>query len=172
MTGLVAGSGTCQGSLTSRREGVVVRDDLLLRSGEDVVRAVLVALAPGELPGLGTVLESYRIKPWTLAGDYGAPVAQVDAWAPFVLGFVAETVVGLIPEPATRRAGRRWWSGLFVPWGRPRHDDPAGWVVPAFEDQQLRQVWAAASDAATARGYSTGDREAFAAAVVAALASG
>ena len=168
MTGLVTGSGTCQGSLTSRREGVVVRDDLLLRSGEDVVRAVLVALAPGELPGLGTVLESYRIRPWTLAGDYGAPVAQVDAWAPFVLGFVAETVVGLIPPLSTHRAGRNRWR-------RRRGEDLAGMpdrVVPAFEDGQLRQVWAAASDAATARGYSPGDREAFAAAVVAALAGG
>ena len=151
-----------------------MRDDSL-RTGDDVVREVLAALAPGELPYLESVLEAYRIDPWSLgAGGAGIPVDQVTAWAPFVLGFVAETVVGISGEPADG-GRRRGFAALLDRWRRPRTDELANvpdTPVPAFDQEQLRRVRAAAGTAATDRGYSPGDREAFAAAIVAALAVG
>jgi hypothetical protein len=157
-------------------------DDEALRSGQDVVREVLAALAPGELPYVAAVLRAYRIEPWTLGGDL--PAALPVSWTPFVLGFVAETVVALAagePVPAgPRRSGK-----LFRPWpldrwrlDRWRRPRDVRWAslpdlpIPAFDEDQLRTVWAAAIDAATEHGRSLGDREAFAAAVVAALSVG
>jgi len=149
-----------------------VYDEDAVRTGQDVVREVLAALAPGELPLVASVLEAYRIEPWTLTGERPA------SWAPFVLGFVAETVVSLAAdEPAARPVptGRGRFAALLDLWRRPRTDELAqvpDTPVPAFDQHQLRRVWAAAGDAATTHGYSPGDREAFAAAVVAALAVG
>jgi hypothetical protein len=148
-------------------------DDEILRTGQDVVREVLAALAPAELPYVGSVLEAYRIEPWTLAG---LPGGRQYGWAPFVLGFVAETVVSLAegePEDATGRGGRL--GALLGRWRRSRADHLAqvpDQPVPAFDQGQLGAVWAAATDAATEHGCSPGDREAFAAAVVAALSVG
>ncbi|MFI7542626.1 hypothetical protein [Actinoplanes sp. NPDC049599] len=150
-------------------------DDDAVRTGEDVVREVLAALAPGELPEVATVLEAYRIAPWTLTG---VPAGLRARWAPFVLGFVAETVVTLAAgEPAARPVptGRGRFAALLDLWRRPRTDELAqvpDTPVPAFDQHQLRAVWAAAATAANAHGYSPGDREAFAAAVVGALAAG
>lgn len=150
-------------------------DDDALRTGQDVVREVLAALAPGELPFVASVLESYRTEPWTLTGEpFGG---RQEAWAPFVLGFVAETVVAL--AAGERAAGPATGLGRFVAlldtWRRPRVDRLAqvpDTAVPAFDQEQLRKVWTAATVAATEHGYSHRDREAFAAAVVAALATG
>ena len=146
-------------------------DHEALRTGQDVVREVLAALAPAELPFVATVLEAYRIEPWTLAG---LPGGRQYGWAPFVLGFVAEMVVTPAEgEPETAPGGRL--AALLGRWRRSRTghlaqvpDQP----VPAFDQAQLRAVWAAAADAATEHGCSPGDREAFAAAVVAALSVG
>jgi hypothetical protein len=156
-----------------------VDDDDAVRTGQDVVREVLAALAPGELPFVASVLEAYRIAPWTLTGDPPRlPAGPQAPWAPFVLGFVAETVVTLAAgAPAARPVptGRGRFAALLDLWRRPRIDELAqvpDTPVPAFDQDQLRQVWAAATDAATDHGYSLGDREAFAAAVVAALAAG
>ncbi|MFB9360573.1 hypothetical protein [Actinoplanes nipponensis] len=147
-------------------------DDEAERTGQDVVREVLAALAPGELPYVASVLEAYRIAPWTLTGVPGGPR---DAWAPFVLGFVAETVVALAAgEPAAEPARGRF-AALFALWRRRPTDDLAqapDRPVPAFDEDQLRKVWGAATEATTRHGYPPGDREAFAAAVVAALALG
>jgi hypothetical protein len=146
-------------------------DDNVVRTGQDVVRQVLAALAPGELPDVAGVLEAYRSEPWTLTG--GLPGGS---WTPFVLGFVAETVVPLgvgsaaVPPPAGGRFG-----ALLGLWRRPRSAELAqvpDIPVPAFDHEQLRKVWAAATDAATEHGCTLGDREAFAAAMVAALAAG
>jgi hypothetical protein len=71
--------------------------------------------------------------------------------------------------------GRGRFAALLDLWRRQRVDDLAevpDTPVPAFDQHQLQQVWAAATDAATDHGCSRGDREAFAAAVVAALAAG
>jgi hypothetical protein len=157
-----------------------------------VVREVLAALAPGELPYVEAVLRTYRMEPRTLAGD--PPAGLPVSWAPFVLGFVAETVVALAagePVPAAPRRSatlpglwRRdlWRRDLWRLdlwrldlWRRPRGERLAqlpDLPIPAFDEDQLRTVWAAAVDAATERGRSPGDREAFAAAVVAALSVG
>jgi hypothetical protein len=152
-------------------------DDEAVRSGLDVVREVLAALAPGELPYVAEVLRAYRIQPWTLGGDL--PAGPPVSWTPFVLGFVAETVVALAAgEPVP--AGRRRSAPLPGPWRldrwrRPRDERRASLPdrpVPAFDEDQLRTVWAAAMDAATEHGRSLRDREAFAAAVVAALSVG
>jgi len=155
--------------------GQAMDDDDAVRTGQDVVRAVLAALAPGELPDVAAVLEAYRIAPWTLAG---VPTGLPGSWAPFVLGFVAETVVSLAAgEPAARPVptGRGRFAALLDRWRRPRLDELAqvpDIPVPAFDQDQLRTVWAAATDAATEHGYPLRDREAFAAAVVGALAVG
>ncbi|AGZ42816.1 hypothetical protein [Actinoplanes friuliensis] len=150
-------------------------DDVFPRTGADVVRQVLAALAPGELPYVASVLEAYRVDPWTLDGrEAGIPADQVNAWAPFVLGFVAGTVVAPAEEPVFP-AGRGRLSTLVQRFWRPRLADLAGvpdTPVPALAADELRRVWAAAIDAATLRGCSARDREAFAAAVVAALAVG
>ena len=151
-------------------------DDDALRTGQDVVREVLAALAPGELPYVASVLEAYRIAPWTLTGE--PPGGRQGKWAPFVLGFVAETVVSLAAEEAAARpapTGRGRIAALLGLRRRPRIDELAqvpDTPVPAFDHVQLRKVWTAATAAATDHGYSRGDREAFAAAVVAALADG
>jgi hypothetical protein len=151
-------------------------DDEQVRTGQDVVREVLAALAPGELPYVESVVQAYRISPWTLAGDL--PGGPDGSWTPFVLGFVAETVVELAAGPPVTRpvpAGRRRFAALLDLWRRPRGDELAqvpDTPIPAFDHEQLRRVWAAATDAATEHGWSLGDREAFAAAVVGALASG
>ncbi|RSM72595.1 hypothetical protein DMB66_05510 [Actinoplanes sp. ATCC 53533] len=151
-------------------------DDDSLRTGQDVVREVLAALAPGELPYVASVLEAYRIAPWTLTGE--PPGGRQGTWAPFVLGFVAETVVSLAAGESAARpapAGRGRIAALLDLWRRPRIDALAqvpDTPVPAFDHVQLREVWTAATNAATDHGYSRGDREAFAAAVVAALAAG
>jgi hypothetical protein len=148
-------------------------DDEALRTGQDVVREVLAALAPAELPYVGSVLAAYRIQPWTLTG---LPGGRQAGWAPFVLGFVAETVVSLaVGEPETAPARRGRLAALLGRWRRSRTDHLAqvpDQPVPAFDQGQLRAVWAAATDAATEHGCSPGDREAFAAAVVAALSVG
>jgi hypothetical protein len=93
-----------------------------------------------------------------------------------VLGFVAETVVTLAAgEPETAPARRGRLAALLDRWRRSRTDHLAqvpDQPVPAFDQGQLRAVWAAATDAATEHGCSPGDREAFAAAVVAALSVG
>jgi hypothetical protein len=156
-----------------------VDDDEQVRTGQDVVREVLAALAPGELPYVGSVLEAYRIAPWTLTGEPpGMPGGQQAGWAPFVLGFVAETVVSLIagdPPAAPPPTARGRLAALFASWRRVRADDLAqvpDLPVPAFDEDRLRKVWAAATEATTRHGCSPGDREAFAAAVVAALAAG
>jgi hypothetical protein len=152
-------------------------DEDAVRTGQDVVRQVLAALAPGELPYVGTVLAAYRSEPWTLTSDPPTlPVGQRASWAPFVLGFVAETVMTLAAGSAVARppaAGR--FGALRDLWRRPRTGELAlapDLPVPAFDHEQLRKVWAAATDAATDHGCSLGDREAFAAAMVAALAAG
>jgi hypothetical protein len=67
--------------------------------------------------------------------------------------------VTLVGDPV-----RRSW------WRRPRVRLPD--PIPAFDRDQLRAVWAAAVDAATDDDRSPGDREAFAAAVVATLSAG
>ncbi len=155
------------------------QDEDAVRTGQDVVREVLAALAPGELPYLASVLEAYRVEPWTLTGEPPAmPGGHEDCWAPFVLGFVAETVVSLAAGPTPARSvpsGRGRFAALLDLWRRRRADELAqvpDTPVPAFDHDQLRKVWTAATDAATGRGCSLGDREAFAAAVVAALAVG
>ncbi|MEU4219298.1 hypothetical protein [Actinoplanes sp. NPDC026623] len=146
------------------------------RTGADVVREVLAALAPGELPYVESVLEAYRIDPWTLDGRRaGVPVDQVDGWSAFALGFVAETVVSLAPAEEPEASGRGRLTMLLSRWRRSRTGELANvpdTPVPAFEAEQLRLAWASAMDAATCRGYPPRDREAFAAAVVAALAVG
>ena len=143
-------------------------DDEELRNGQDVVREVLSALAPGELPYVAAVLRG---------GDLpaGLPVP----WTPFVLGFVGGTVVALAagePVPAgPPRFATLLGLGRRGPWRRPRGERWArlsDLPIPAFDEDQLRGVWAAAIDAATEHGRSPGDREAFAAAVVAALSAG
>jgi hypothetical protein len=160
--------------------GQAMDDDDAVRTGQDVVRGVLAALAPGELPDVAAVLEAYRIAPWTLTG---VPAGLPGSWAPFVLGFVAETVVSpAAGEPAAGEAaarpgptGRGRFAAVLDRWRRPRLDELArvpDTPVPAFDQDQLRTVWAAATDAATEHGYPLRDREAFAAAVVAALAVG
>jgi hypothetical protein len=150
-------------------------DDDFSRTGQDVVREVLAALAPGELPYVEPVLRAYRIRPWVPAGDL--PAGLPGTWTPFVLGFVTAAVVTPAGAAATRpvAGGRRRFAALLDRWRRPRHEHLA-WVpdlpVPAFDHEQLRAVWAAATDAATGHGCSLRDREAFAAAVVAALSAG
>jgi hypothetical protein len=119
-------------------------NDEPLRTGLDVVREILAALAPGELPHVEAVLR----------GD-GPRVP----WTPFVLGFVGGPVASLVGDPPPRS----WWR-------RPRRRLPD--LVPAFDHDQLRTVWAAAVDAAAAADRSPADREAFAAAVVATLSTG
>nr|BFE71654.1 hypothetical protein GCM10020092_049550 [Actinoplanes digitatis] len=127
---------------------------------------------PAELPFLESVLEAYRIDPWTLDGRRaGVPVDQVSAWSAFVLGFVAETVVAT--EPAAQGRGRL--RTMLTRRRRSRTGELANVPdapVPAFEAEQLRLAWSSAVDAATCRGHPPRDREAFAAAVVAALAAG
>ena len=115
-----------------------------VRTGLDVVREILAFLAPGELPHVAAVLGGDR-----------PPVS----WTPFVLHFVKETVVRLAGDPVPRG----WWRRP-----RGRLTDP----VPAFDQDQLRAVWAAAVDAAAEDDRSPADREAFAAAVVATLSTG
>jgi hypothetical protein len=144
-----------------------VDDGDAVRTGQDVVREVLAALAPGELPQVASVLAAYRRRPWRSADGPDGPLA---GWAPFVLGFVAETVV-----PPAGPTGRGWFAALSPRRRRARTDhlaQVADLPVPAFDHAQLCAVWAAAVDAATERGCSAGDREAFAAAVVAAFAVG
>jgi hypothetical protein len=150
-------------------------DDDELRTGQDVVREVLAALAPGELASVESVVQAYRVRPWTSSRE---PRGRQVTWAPFVLGFVAEIVTGLA---AGDRAGPPGLTGLgrlgaLLGAGRRfRNDDLArapDLPVPAFDEPQLRRVWAAATDAATDHGCSPGDREAFAAAMVAALSAG
>lgn len=119
-------------------------DEEPLRTGLDVAREILAALAPGELPHVEAVLR----------GD-GPPVG----WTPFVLAFVGETVVRLVHDPPPRSRWRR---------ARGRLSEP----VPAFDQDQLRTAWAAAVDAAMENDRSAGDCEAFAAAVVATLSTG
>lgn len=152
--------------------------DEAVRTGQDVVREVLAALAPGELPAVAAVLRAYRNRPWTVRDTPPAlPAGPQVVWAPFVLAFVAETVVSLATgEPAAGPAPTGWarFTALLDRW-RPRAAGPArapDVPVPAFDHEQLRRVWAAATDAATDHGCSLGDREAFAAAMVAALAAG
>jgi hypothetical protein len=115
-----------------------------VRTGLDVVREIVAALAPGELPYVAAALR----------GDRSAV-----SWTPFVLSFVGETVVRLAGGPVPRARWRRT---------RGRLTDP----VPAFDQEQLREVWAEAVDAATEDERSPADREAFAAAVVATLSTG
>jgi hypothetical protein len=138
---------------------------------------VLAALAPAELPYVESVLEAYRIDPWTLDGRRaGIPADQVDGWSAFVLGFVAETVVALGPAEEPVGSGRGRLTTLLRSRRRRSRTDELANVpdtpVPAFEAEQLRRAWASATDAATCRGYRPRDREAFAAAVVAALSVG
>jgi hypothetical protein len=142
----------------------------VLRTGADVVRDMVAALEPGELPYLESVLEAYRTDPWALGGGLaGIPVDQVTAWAPLALGLVAETVVDLAAPPP---AGRGWIATVLIRRSRARvaalanvPDSP----VPACDERQLRRVWTTATGAAADRGYPPRDREAFAAAAVAAF---
>ncbi|MET8153230.1 hypothetical protein ACIBSW_34125 [Actinoplanes sp. NPDC049668] len=142
-----------------------------MRTGADVVRDVLAALAPAELPFLESVLEAYRIDPWTLDGRRaGVPADQVRAWSAFVLGFVAETVVAQQPAGEPGRGRLR----MMLTRRRSRIGELANVPdapVPAFEAEQLRRAWASAVGAAAGRGHPPRDTEAFAVAVVAALAA-
>lgn len=153
-------------------------DDDSLRTGQDVVREVLAALAPGELPFVASVLEAYRIEPWTLTGESpGVPGGRQGPWAPFVLGFVAEMVVSQAAGEPVARPSDRWGRvvALLDRWRRSRVDELAqvpDMPVPAFDQEQLRKAWVAAMTAASGHGCSLGDREAFAAAVVGALSAG
>ena len=154
-------------------------DDETVRTGQDVVRQVLAALAPDELPAVAAVLRAYRERPWTVRdGPPAMPACRPVVWAPFVLAFVAETVVAPVPgEPVPGEPTAGGWAGLRAltrRWqprtaGLSRVPDVE---VPAFDHEQLRRVWAAATDAATEHGCSRGDREAFAAAMVAVLSAG
>ena len=137
------------------------------RTVADVVREVIVALSPGELPRLDSVFESYRHDPWTVEDDVRLPVDDAVPWAVFVMGFVGQSVVGTLRTPVPRHRGRKWrWRR------RAEGGDPAGMVLPAAGEAQLQHVRADAMEAATFRGCSPEDREAFAAAVVTALTIG
>ncbi|MEV4640000.1 hypothetical protein AB0J80_21890 [Actinoplanes sp. NPDC049548] len=64
------------------------------RTGADVVREVIVALSPQELPFLESVFSSYRADPWTLEDDARVPADERVPWAPFAMGFVGQSIVG------------------------------------------------------------------------------
>ena len=139
-------------------------EDEAVRTAEDVVREVMGALAPRELPYLAGVVAAYRVQPWSLAR------APRGSWSPFVLAFVAEAALPLL-APGPHRRGRL--AALLAPGRRSRHlADVPGTAMPAFDGDQLRLAWAAAVDAATDHGCPAGDREAFAAALVDTLAAG
>ncbi|MEV8503635.1 hypothetical protein AB0368_02260 [Actinoplanes sp. NPDC051475] len=152
------------------------------RTGADVVREVIVALSPRELPFLESVLDSYRLDPWTLEDDARSPVDQRVPWAPFAMGFVAQDVVGLLraagwsPGGAAEPPGSPWWGWLPSRAGRRlRWGDLAlvpDLVLPALEEPHLHRIWTDAVRAAAAKGLSPADREAFAAAVIAGLTVG
>jgi hypothetical protein len=138
--------------------------DEAVRTAEDVVREVVGALAPRELPYLAGVVVAYRVQPWFLARAPGG------SWSPFVLAFVAEAVLPLLTPDPTRR-GRL--AAVLARRHRSRDLVHApGTPVPAFDGDQLRRAWAAAVDAAGEHGCPAGDREAFAAALVGTLAAG
>ncbi|MFI7601951.1 hypothetical protein [Actinoplanes sp. NPDC049681] len=146
------------------------------RTGADVVREVIVALSPRELPFLEAVLDSYRADPWTLEDDAKSPVDQRVPWATFAMGFVAQDVVGLLRAAGWSPRGPSWWGRFPSRMGRrPRWADLAvvpDLVLPALEEPYLHRIWADAVRAAAVKGLSPADREAFAAAVVAGLTVG
>jgi hypothetical protein len=148
------------------------------RTGADVFREVIVALSPRELPFLDSVVSSYRADPWTLEEDARLPADERVPWALFAMGFVAQSVVGgsapgpglVASMPAPPRA--RWWRTRSLPPRRHHLAMAPDLVLPAPDEPYLQRIRADAVRAAAVKGCSPADREAFAAAVIAALTVG